>query len=121
MRAADRFAVSSKMIMSQMLIVVVGVFESFSDFYCSAEEVVLEILTCRWGQMQVKIINGPIPSICGMDISFSKSQEQDQHKGSGAIEALSDLAEGNWLSNVYREVCAEVCSQVFHDCMFKSQ
>lgn len=86
-----------------------------------AEEVVLEILTWWPGQTQVKIINGPIPGVCGMDISFSGSQERDQHKGSGAIAALSDLAEGNRLSHVYREVCAEVCSQVFHDCMFKSQ
>lgn len=102
------------------------VFESeavvtFADFFLRAEEVVLEILTWRWGQTQVKIINGPIPSICGVDISFSASRERDQHKGSKAIGALSDLAEGNWLSNVYREVCAEVCLQVFHDCMFKSQ
>lgn len=52
--------------------------------------------------MQVKIINGLIPSLCGMDISFTISQEQ--HKGSDPIRALSDLAEGNWLSNVYREV-----------------
>ncbi len=81
----------------------------------------LEILTWCRGQTQVRIINGPIPSSCGVDISFCASQERDQHKGSEAIGALSDLAEGNWLSNVYREVCAEVRSQVFHDCMFKSQ
>lgn len=92
---------------------------AFVELLERAEEVVSEILT--QGQKQVKTINGVVPGICGADISFSASREWDQHKGSKAIGALSDPAEGNWLSNVYREVCTEVCSQVFHDCMFKSQ
>lgn len=77
---------------------------AFTEFFWLAEEVVLEILALRRVQMQVKIINSLIPGLCGMDISFAASQEQNQHEGSEAISALSHLAEGNWFSNVHREV-----------------
>lgn len=62
-----------------------------------------------------------MPSICGVGVYFPASPEQNQNKGSGAIGALSDSAEGNRLSDVYGELCAAACAQVFHDCMFKSQ
>lgn len=65
-----------------------------------------------------KPINSLRPCIFGMDIFVSL--EQDQHKGIDVFRALSALAEGILLSNVYTEACAKVCSQVFHDFTFKS-
>lgn len=68
---------SSKIVLSQMFIVMIGQEDlgasASAKFLERSEEVVSEILT--WGQKQVKIINGPIPGICGADISFSASRE----------------------------------------------
>lgn len=109
-RPADRLAKPSKRTPSQML----SPRGHESEPHWFDEGLMLEITWPR-DQTEVKPINSPNPQH-SWDESLCISRAT-----STALGALSGLAGGLLLFIVYTEVYAVVCSQIFHDFMFKSQ